>query len=310
MRVVTPFNRESTADEVAAAVDLTGCRAIITGGGAGIGLETARALSRRRADVTLAVRNLQAGHDAAQDIQRTTGGRVDVAYLDLADLDSVRQFAANWRGPLHILVNNAGVMATPQAVTPQGWELQFATNHLGHFAFAIGLHRAMAQAGKARIVSLSSGAHRRSPVVFDDLHFERRSYDPWLAYGQSKTANILFAVAATRHWEGQSISANAATPGRIWTGLLNHLPDAERDRMRQEREAGTIFWKTPQQGAATTVLLAISPLVDGVGGRYFEDCAEAACYDGDERRGVASYALDPELAERLWAVSLRMISES
>jgi NAD(P)-dependent dehydrogenase (short-subunit alcohol dehydrogenase family) len=310
MRVVTPFNRESTADEVATAVDLTGCRAIVTGGAAGIGLEAARALSRRRADVTLAVRNLQAGHHAGQDIQRTTGGRVDVAYLDLADLDSVRQFAANWRGPLHILVNNAGVMATPQALTPRGWELQFATNHLGHFALAVGLHQAMVQAGQARIVSLSSGAHRRSPVVFEDLHFERRPYDPWLAYSQSKTANILFAVAATRHWEGQSISVNAATPGRIWTGLLNHLPEAERDRMRQEREAGIVFWKTPQQGAATTVLLAVSPLVDGVGGRYFEDCAEAACYNGDERRGVASYALDPDLAERLWAVSLRMISES
>ncbi len=309
MRVVTPFNRESTADEVAATVDLTGCRAIVTGGAAGIGLETARALTRRGAQVTLAVRNVRAAHDAERDIRRSTGGEVDVSYLDLADLDTVRRFAANWHGPLHILVNNAGVMATPQARTSRGWELQFATNHLGHFALAVGLHEAMVQAGGARIVSLSSGAHRRSPVVFDDLHFDRRPCDPWLAYGQSKTANILFAVAATRHWAGQSILANAATPGRIWTGLLNHLPEAERDRMRREREAGIVFWKTPQQGAATSVLLAVSPLLDGVGGRYFEDCAEAARYDGDERRGVASYALDSDLAERLWAVSLRLISQ-
>jgi NAD(P)-dependent dehydrogenase (short-subunit alcohol dehydrogenase family) len=245
-RITTPFSFESTADEVAAGVDLTGRRAIVTGGASGIGIETARTLARAGAEVTLAVRDRAAGERTAEDITATTGSKeVRVAHLDLADQASVRAFAASWDGPLHILVNNAGVACTPETRTPEGWELQFATNHLGHFALATGLHRALAAAGGARVVSVSSSGHLVSPVVFEDIHFRERPYEAWSAYGQSKTANVLFAV---------------------------------------------------------------SPLLEGVGGRYFEDCNEAELNQSGTRRGVAAYALDPEAATRLWKVSTETLA--
>lgn len=190
-RITTPFGATSTAAEVVAGVDLGGRRAIVTGGASGIGVETARALAGAGAEVTLAVRDLAAGTRTAEDIVASTGNKhIHVAHLDLADPASATAFAAAWEGPLHLLVNNAGVMASPLTRTPHGWELQFATNHLGHFALTTGLHRALAAAGGARVVSVSSAGHLNSPVVFDDIHFERRPYDPWQAYGQSKTANI------------------------------------------------------------------------------------------------------------------------
>ncbi|GAB3941916.1 hypothetical protein GCM10027614_28060 [Micromonospora vulcania] len=170
---------------------------------------------------------------------------------------------ANWDGPLHILVDNAGVMASPEMRTPQGWEMQFATNHLGHFALATGLRPALAAADGARIVSVSSAAHLRSSVQFDDIQFERREYDPWQAYGQSKTANALFAVEASRRWADDGILANALMPGAIRTNLQRYVSDEELDRMRAGNAAA---WKTVEQGAATSVLVAASPLLDGVGG--------------------------------------------
>ncbi|MBO0850573.1 MAG: SDR family NAD(P)-dependent oxidoreductase, partial [Pseudonocardia sp.] len=219
-RITTPFSAESTAAEVIAGVDLSDHRAVVTGGASGIGIETARALAGAGAEVTLAVRNMAAGERSAADIVESTGNKaVLLAELDLADQASVAAFVAGWDGPLHILVNNAGVMASPLMRTPRGWEMQFATNHLGHFALAIGLHDALAAAGGARIVSVSSSAHHRSPVVFSDIHFERREYDPWLAYGQSKTANVLFAVEATKRWAADGIRANALMPGGIRTNL-------------------------------------------------------------------------------------------
>jgi NAD(P)-dependent dehydrogenase (short-subunit alcohol dehydrogenase family) len=232
-----------------------------------------------------------------------------VAPLDLADRASVAGFVAGWEGPLHILVANAGVMAAPLTRTPEGWELQFATNHLGHFGLATGLHRALARAGGARIVSVSSAAHLRSPVVFDDINFQNRQYEPWSAYGQSKTANVLFAVDATRRWAGHGILVNALHPGGIRTNLQRHVTDEDLDRMR--RAAGgavAASWKTPEQGAATSVLLAASPLVAGVGGRYFEDCNEAEPHVPGTRTGVAAYALDPDAARRLWRTSLKLLA--
>ncbi|HEV7656161.1 MAG TPA: SDR family NAD(P)-dependent oxidoreductase, partial [Mycobacteriales bacterium] len=190
--VRTGFGATSTAAEVVAGVDLTGRRAIVTGASSGIGVETARALAGAGAEVTLAVRNVEAGSRAAAGI----AGDVLVAPLDLADQASVAAFVAGWTGPLHVLVNNAGVMATPLLRTAEGWELQFATNHLGHFALATGLSEALAAAGDARVVSVSSVGHVNGGVDFDDLFFDRRPYDPWLAYAQSKTANVLFAVGA------------------------------------------------------------------------------------------------------------------
>jgi NAD(P)-dependent dehydrogenase (short-subunit alcohol dehydrogenase family) len=210
---------------------------------------------------------------------------------------------------LHILVNNAGLMASPEMRTPQGWELQFATNHLGHFALAKGLHPALAAARGARVVSVSSSAHLRSPVVFDDIHFRQRAYEPWAAYGQSKTANVLFAVEATKRWANDGITVNALMPGAIRTNLQRHITDEDLARLRaQSGGATTATWKTPEQGAATSVLVATSPLLDGVGGRYFEDCNEAGRNQPGTRRGVAAYALDHEAAARLWQVSVETLA--
>ncbi|WP_155375313.1 SDR family NAD(P)-dependent oxidoreductase [Catellatospora vulcania] len=303
-RITTPFTATSTAAEVVQGVDLTGRRAVVTGGASGIGVETARALAGAGAEVTLAVRDTAAGDRTAADITATTGNKdIHVARLDLADQDSVAAFTAAWDGPLHILVNNAGIMAAPLMRTPQGWEMQFATNHLGHFALARGLHSALAAAGGARVVSVSSSAHLRSPVVFDDIHFTRREYEPWAAYGQSKTANVLFAVEGTRRWAGDGITVNALMPGAIQTNLQRYVSEEELNRLRAQLGGGDFQWKTPEQGAATSVLVATSPLLDGVGGRYFEDCAEAEPNTGGGRRGVAAYALDPAAAQRLWEIT-------
>jgi NAD(P)-dependent dehydrogenase (short-subunit alcohol dehydrogenase family) len=307
--IATSFNAQSTAAEVVAGIDLTGRRAIVTGGASGIGVETARALAGAGAEVTLAVRDLEAGKRTAEDIVATTGNeQVLVASLDLADQASVASFVAAWDGPLHILVDNAGVMASPEMRTPEGWELQFATNHLGHFALATRLRRALAVAGGARVVSVSSSAHLRSPVVFDDIHFQRRPYEPWAAYGQSKTANVLFAVEATKRWADDGITVNALMPGAIQTKLQRYVTDEEIDRLRAQSGGGGPAWKTPEQGAATSVLVATSPLLEGVGGRYFEDCNEAGPNQPGTRRGVAAYALDPEAAARLWQVSVETLA--
>ncbi|SCF01439.1 NAD(P)-dependent dehydrogenase, short-chain alcohol dehydrogenase family [Micromonospora purpureochromogenes] len=302
--VSTPFSRESTAMDVVRGIDLSGRRAVVTGGASGIGVETARALAAAAAEVTLAVRNLDAGQRAAADITDTTGNdRILVAPLDLADQSSMAGFVRTWDGPLHILVDNAGIMASPEMRTPQGWEMQFATNHLGHFALATGLHRALAAAGGARVVSVSSAAHLRSPVVFDDIHFTRRPYDPWEAYGQSKTANVLFAVELTRRWADDGITSNALMPGAIRTNLQRYISEEELNRMRAQSGGGAAYWKSTEQGAATSVLVATSPLLDGIGGRYFEDCQEAGPNQPGTRTGYAPYARDPEAAERLWTVS-------
>ena len=307
--ISTPFTADSTAAEVIDGIDLTGRRAVVTGGASGIGVETARALAGAGAQVTLAVRDAEAGRRTAEDITATTGAQqVRVAPLDLADRKSVAAFLAGWEGPLHILVNNAGVMAAPETRTPEGWELQFATNHLGHFALSVGLHRALAEAGGARVVSVSSAAHLRSPVVFEDIHFRERPYEPWSAYGQSKTANVLFAVEASRRWASDGITANALMPGAIRTNLQRHVSDEELDAMRARAGGGGPSWKTPEQGAATSVLVATSSLLEGVGGRYFEDSAEAAPHQPGSRRGVADYALDPESAARLWELSVETLS--
>ena len=304
-RITTHFGAQSTAAEVIAGIDLTGRRAIVTGGASGIGVETARALAAANAEVTLAVRNLEAGERVADEIAASTGNRqVLVAPLDLADPASIGALVARWSGPLHLLMNNAGVMRLPELqLTPDGWEMQFATNHLGHFALAVGLHDALAAAGNARIVSLSSRGHLRSPVIFEDINFTSRPYDPGLAYGQSKTANVLFAVEATRHWAADGITANAVHPGAVAATNLSRYMSPEA--LAETRSPGMYTFKTIEQGAATSVLVATSPQLDGIGGRYFEDCNEAVVVDPDPESpgGVAPYALDPDTAARLWQVS-------
>jgi NAD(P)-dependent dehydrogenase (short-subunit alcohol dehydrogenase family) len=323
-RVTTPFGAQSTAAEVVAGIDLTGKRAVVTGGASGIGLETARALAGAGAQVTLAVRDLAAGGRAADEIAaaarrgRESGPArvpdVGVALLDLADRASIAAFVADWRDPLDILVDNAGIMASPELRTPEGWELQFATNHLGHFALTTGLHDALAAAaasdGPARVVVVSSRGHLNGEVDFDDVNFQRRPYDPWQAYSQSKTANILFAVEAAARWQADGITVNSLTPGRVRTSLMRYIGDETTAAAPASFEATNpeMFWKTVEQGAATSVLLAASPLVEGVTGRYFEDCDEAEPRRVGVLAGVAPYALDPGKAARLWQLSVDLLS--
>jgi NAD(P)-dependent dehydrogenase (short-subunit alcohol dehydrogenase family) len=253
------------------------------------------------------VRDVAVGERIARDIAADTGNdAIRVGALDLTDIGSVTAFTDAWDGPLHILVNNAGVMACPEQYTAQGWEWQFTTNHLGHFALALGLHAALAADGSARVISVSSSGHQLSPVIFDDLNFAFRPYDPWLAYGQSKTANVLFAVEATRRWAGDGITANALTPGAIYTNLQRHTGGVGSGRTPAE------LFKTVEQGAATSVLLAVSPQLTGIGGRYFVDCNETETIDRrrNDLTGVARYALDPANSGQLWNISLQLLTET
>jgi NAD(P)-dependent dehydrogenase (short-subunit alcohol dehydrogenase family) len=306
----TTYGPTTTAAEIVANVDLHGKRAVVTGASSGIGVETARALASTGAEVTLAVRNLEAGRKVADAIAEklpSCAAAPRVAPLDLADPASVTGFVRGWNGPLHILVNNAGVMALPKLTrTPAGYEMQFATNHLGHFALTSGLHRWLAAADGARVVAVSSIGHLFGPVVFDDLHYRFRPYDQWTSYGQSKSAIVLFAVAAAQRWAGVGIVVNALMPGNIAsTALARHMGPDDLANFGKETDLTLPPVKTIEQGAATSVLLAASPEVEGVTGRYYEDCAEAPVVQEREGHtgGVAPYVLDPDNADRLWQIS-------
>lgn len=317
--ITTRFDVSSTADDVVAGLDLTGVRAIVTGASSGIGVETARSLARAGAEVTLAVRNTDAGIKTAEDIAQSTGnGNIHVSALDLVDRSSIAEFSNRWTEPLHVLINNAGVIVSNLIRTPEGWELQFATNHLGHFALSLGLHEALAagarERGGARIVSLSSTAHMRSPVVFDDIHFERREYDPQAAYAQSKTANSLFAVEASRRWATDGIVANAVNPGGVSTGLQRDFTQKQKDYLAAAEASGAFIYKTVQQGAATTLVAAVAPELAHTGGHYLDDGREAytAANDADlfdHSHGVKEWALDPGAARKLWTVSMNLIGD-
>ncbi|MGW5277221.1 SDR family NAD(P)-dependent oxidoreductase [Streptomyces sp. NPDC004044] len=308
--ITTPFGAQTTAAEVLADVDLNGRHAIVTGGASGIGRETAHVLAAAGAEVTIGVRDLTAGARIAEEIAPAGGpGTVRAAMLDLADQTSVRAFVEAWQGPLHILVLNAGVMAPPLQRTKEGWEMQFATNHLGHFALATGLHSNLAAARGARVVAVSSVGHVNGDVLFDDINFEQHAYDPWAAYSQSKTANVLFATEAGRRWASDLIAANALNPGRITsTRLGRHIGDIANSPAPFDATSTDVSWKNIEQGAATSVLLAASPLTEGVTGRYFEDCNEAGPHQSGVRRGVAAHALDPQHAARLWQISVDMLA--
>jgi NAD(P)-dependent dehydrogenase (short-subunit alcohol dehydrogenase family) len=298
----TRFGPDSTAMEVAEGCDLAGKRVVVTGASSGIGVETARALAATGADVTLAVRDVDAGQRVADKIAGSTGGRAPhVAALDLADRASIGRFVADWTGPLHVLVANAGIMAVPETRTAEGWELQFAVNHLGHFALALGLHGALAAAQGARIVSVTSGAHQWQPIVWDDIHCRFRPYDTHLGYAQSKTANVLFAVEAQRRWAGHGIVANAARPPAVRTGLQRHIGGG--------RMPAHII-KTVEQGAASSVLAATAVELGARGGLYLDGCQEAVVvHQADpDRNGVAFYAVDAANAERLWEESVRTLN--
>ncbi|MCU1482721.1 MAG: oxidoreductase [Subtercola sp.] len=317
--ISTRFTATSTADDVLRGIDLSGVRAIVTGGASGIGAETARALAAAGAEVTLAVRNTRKGDAVADSIAASiTPARAHAVAVavDLSDPASVDRFVQNWSGPLHLLISNAGVVTGGLERTAAGRELQFATNHLGHFALAVGLHDALARGaedrGGARIVSLSSTAHMRSNVDFGDLQFESRPYDAQLAYAQSKTANSLFAVEATRLWASDGIVANAVNPGGVATGLQRNFTPQQKASLDAAEAAGVFTYKTVEQGASTTLVAAVSPEFAHTGGHYLDDGQEAYPVADDATlaehpHGVKRWALDGASAERLWAVSTQLL---
>lgn len=315
--ITTPFTAADTTDDVLRGADLRGVRVVVTGASSGLGKETARALALSGAEVTMAVRNEPAGLAAADELTRA-GAQAPprVALLDLADRSSVARFVDEWEGTLHLLINNAGVITRELERNRDGLELQFATNHLGHFALATGLRRALAagasERGGARIVSLSSTAHMRAGVDFEDLQFERRRYDPQIAYAQAKTANSLLSVEATRRWASDGIVANTVNPGGVATGLQRNFSSRQKASLDAAEAAGVFEYKTVEQGAATTIVAAVRPEFAHTGGHYLDDAQEAYTVPddatlADHPHGVKEWALDPEAAERLWKVSRRLV---
>jgi len=312
MRDTAKFGAETTASEVAEGIDLSGKVALVTGGSSGLGQETARVLAARGAHVILTARDMPKGEAVAAGIRASTGNQhVEVEELELGSLKDIRAFAQRFlaRHPtLHVLVNNAGVMACPQAKTSDGLELQFGSNHVGHFLMTCLLAPALRRGAPSRVVSVSSRGHHISPVVFEDVQFERRPYDKWRAYGQSKTANVLFAVGLERRLGARGVHANALHPGGILTELGRHL-QPEDYQFLQTRNPGMKF-KSVEAGAATSVFAATAPELEGRGALYLEDCHVATVNDAaDALDGVKSYALDAANAERLWALSEELVGE-
>ncbi len=314
-RITSPFGTFSTAREVVAGHDLSGRTAIVTGGATGIGVETARALAEAGAEVVIAARKPDLASAAAADINRTArgpGARFEM--LDLSSLASVRDFGGRWGGrPLDLLVNNAGVMACPLSRTADGLEMQVGTNHFGHFLLGILLAPALEagarRAGRpSRLVSLSSIGHRRSDINWEDPNYLTRPYEKWEAYGQAKTANSLFAVGFHKRYAGRGVTANAVMPGGIMTPLQRHMAREEMVAMGWiDPQTGAVRegFKTPEQGASTSVWAAVGPELEGVGGLYLENCAQAEPWTPEAPFvGVLPHALDPESADRLWDLSL------
>jgi NAD(P)-dependent dehydrogenase (short-subunit alcohol dehydrogenase family) len=287
----------------------------VTGGSGGLGAETARALASAGARVTITARDLAKGEAVAKGIRESTGNQgVEVEELELDSLASIRACAERFgarHDALQILVNNAGVMACPFARTRDGFELQFGTNHLGHFLLTGLLVPALLRGAPARIVSVSSRGHQLSPVVFDDIGFERRPYDKWQAYGQAKTANILLAVELERRLGARGVHANALHPGVIATDLARHLVPEDYEVMRGRQPGGRLRLKPVEAGAATSVWAATAPELEGRGGLYLEDCHVAEVDDAEGAGGgVRSYALDPEAAKRLWSLSEELVGQA
>jgi NAD(P)-dependent dehydrogenase (short-subunit alcohol dehydrogenase family) len=302
------FGAASTAMEVVSGIDLSGKLAVVTGGASGLGLETTRALVHAGAKVIVPARSPERARCALRGLVGAT-----VEHMDLADPQSVAAFAG-WvvsaGGPVSILVNSAGIMATPETRDADGHEAQFATNHLGHFRLTLGLWPALVAAKGARVVSVSSRGHQIAGIDFEDIDFRVRPYDKWLAYGQSKTANALFAMSLDRRGRDHGIRSFSLHPGQILTDLARHLSAEEINSFDALDEAGRPIvdpergMKTVEQGAATSVWCATSPQIDGMGGVYCEDCDIAVVNDPNlGRKGVSPWACDPDSAESLWQVS-------
>lgn len=322
------FHAMSTAMEVSEGVDLSGKVAVVTGGSSGIGVETCRALAARGARVIMAVRNLAKAEAVVADIkQSTSNDNVEAMLMDLSSMMSIRSFARSFRSrglPIHILICNAGIMACPLARTAQGYESQFATNHLGHFLLVNSLSDILVRSAPARVVIVSSIAHKRpmangAGINWDDIHFNAEGvYHKWTAYSQSKSANILFAVELNKRLAPLGVTATALHPGGIMTGLQKDLTHEEMDALGWLNEDGTprTGFKNVEQGASTSVWLAVAPGLEGRGGFYAEDCAEAGVSDAaftpgsPPPRGVSSWAINEADAARLWTESEVMVGQS
>ncbi|MBX7494992.1 SDR family NAD(P)-dependent oxidoreductase [Qipengyuania sp. 6B39] len=317
---MSEFGFSSTADEVLEGKDLSGRTALITGGYSGLGKETARAMAAKGAHIILSGRDADKLDEAATEIADATGATVETLVCDLASLDSVRAAAkeANGRfGKIDLLINNAGVMAPPLERTADGFELQFGTNHLGHFLLTNLVMPLVEKGDHPRIVNLSSRGHHFDHVHLDDPSYETRDYDKWTAYGQSKTANILFAVGLEKRLGDKGIHSYALHPGGIMTNLGRHMTEEDRawmmDRIRKNAEQSgeePSGFKTIPQGAATTCWVATADELEGAGGVYCEDCHVAHQDDDNPTGGVKSYAIDPDNAEALWALSETLVGES
>jgi len=301
------YDRNSTTTDVLNGIDLSGKTALVTGASTGLGAETARALAACGADVTLVARSVNKLSKVAESIQLETGRLPETATLELDKPATIRSFAADWLGrhrKLDILINNAGIMAPPLTRTAEGWESQFATNHLGHFLLTNLLSDAIKAAGKARVVNLSSAGHWYSTVDLDDPNFQNRDYDAFQAYGQSKTANIWFAMELARRWADRGVTSFAVHPGGIQTELGRNLEPELAKRFEQLIEEHPDIWKTVPQGAATSCWAATSPELNGKTGLYLEDCHISEPGGEDMLDGgYVPHAYDADGAKQLWTLS-------
>jgi NAD(P)-dependent dehydrogenase (short-subunit alcohol dehydrogenase family) len=305
------FGADSTADDVLDGVDLNDVNVVVTGTSSGLGVETARAVAARGATVVGVVRDIDKARRALDEAGATS---VHLYQADLASLASIRAFTdaffADGHDRIDVLIANAGIMACPQATTVDGFELQFGTNHLAHFLLVNRLMPLLLTGTPARVVMLSSAGHNWSDVSLDDPGFDRTPYDAWVAYGRSKTANVLFAVELDRRRRGRGVRATAVHPGGIITDLGRHLTDEMFNAMLDARGDTDVQLKSVPQGAATSVWAGFVASAEEVGGRYCEDCAVAPVVDDPKvSPGVMRYALDSDKAAALWTLSEELVGE-
>ena len=310
---MSEFNADSTTHQVIAGIDLAGKQAVVTGASSGLGVETARTLAAAGAAVMLVARDQGKLDGALAELKAAVpGGEFDTSILDLADLASVRSGADDILSRcsrIDLLINNAGVMACPLMRTADGFEMQFGTNHLGHFLLTARLMPALLAADSARVVNLSSAGHKFGAMNLDDPNYQSRDYNKWVAYGESKTANVLFTVGMEQRFGDRGVHALAVHPGVIMTELSRHMDQSDLEMLMAQGEDRGLQIKTTEQGSATSVWAATAPALEGRGGLYLEDCqiAEAAVPGGDG--GVEAYAVDPALADQLWDLSEELVGE-
>ena len=309
------FDGASTTDQVIEGVSLKGKCAVVTGASSGLGLETCRVLAAAGATVLMVARNKDTLETAAEEIrQRQPEAQLLTQIMDLADLDSVRSAAAEilqQADKIQLLINNAGVMACPLMRTAQGFEMQFGTNHLSHFLLTGLLSPALINGSASRVINLSSAGHKFGPFNFSDPNYHQREYDKWQAYGESKTANVLFSVGLDLRMREHGVRAFAVHPGMIMTNLARHLEAADITALTDRSSSSEpLAFKTPEQGAATTVWAATASDLSLEGGQYLEDCHIAQAAESGGSNGVESYAVDPAVAEKLWLLSEGLVGQS